>query len=153
MPTPNEGDEVKCLYCGEVHKLAKLEAALGVFVCPTCKVSTQYTDKGWTRAVWTDGRTLEELCNRCGHCCYEKLRCNGRVYIFMRNACPYLGKDLEGKAECSCYESRLKNQSGCISLYEAIKSCILPITCGYRVMFPSDYVPPKRVNSLKDLHI
>ena len=79
----------------------------------------------------------EELCSRCGRCCYKKVRFNGIAY-FTNVPCKYL--DIKTNL-CTIYEKRYKVKDGCIPWRQAIKTRALPADCLYVKDIPG-YVGP-----------
>jgi uncharacterized cysteine cluster protein YcgN (CxxCxxCC family) len=91
----------------------------------------------------------ENLCKRCGLCCREKLKIGKQVYIFLGSLCPYLYYSGE-IAVCKVYEERCELVE-CLNIEQAIERQVLPASCGYKEMFPKDYIPAKVVKGLRDI--
>ncbi len=77
----------------------------------------------------TDKKEIdEELCCRCGRCCYEKIEFNGEVY-YTPTPCEWL--DLRSRL-CTVYPDRQKVRPGCVKLTRrVIAKGILPADCPY----------------------
>jgi len=85
-----------------------------------------------------DQQSWEELCARCGRCCYEKLDFRGKVY-YTQLPCKHL--DLDTRL-CRVYPDRVARQPGCVSLTpELLGKGILPGDCPY-VAGLADYPAP-----------
>lgn len=70
----------------------------------------------------------EDLCRRCGRCCYEKLEFEGEVY-YTDTPCEKL--DL-ATGLCTVYANRIKARPGCTPLTpEIVRKGILPADCPY----------------------
>lgn len=76
-----------------------------------------------------DGKGVdEELCRRCGRCCYEKIEFKGEVY-YTSTPCEWL--DLQSRL-CAVYPNRQKVRPGCVKLTpRVIAKGILPADCPY----------------------
>lgn len=71
-------------------------------------------------------RTLDDICQRCGQCCYHKAQV-GTARVFMpRSRCPHLADD----RVCSRYQTRLQVPT-CLPLAEALVRELMPDTCPY----------------------
>ena len=72
----------------------------------------------------------DEICERCGRCCYEKIDCQGKIY-YTQIPCEHL--DLS-TCQCRVYEKRERHRSGCVALTPALlKQGLLPADCPYVV--------------------
>ena len=70
----------------------------------------------------------EEICERCGRCCYEKIEYRERIF-YTNKPCPYL--DIAGK-RCRIYQQRDRLQPDCVRLTpELIAAGVLPADCPY----------------------
>jgi len=70
----------------------------------------------------------EDLCERCGRCCYEKYDYRGRIF-YTSKACSYLDPET---ALCRNYENRSAVHPDCVQLTpEIISAGILPADCPY----------------------
>jgi hypothetical protein len=70
----------------------------------------------------------EEICDRCGRCCYEKYDYRSKIF-YTKKPCQYL--DLETN-ECKVYSERSHYQPECAQLTpELVKAGILPDDCPY----------------------
>ena len=78
----------------------------------------------------TDRDHWEEICNRCGRCCYEKVDLGGGIIRYTDEPCEHL--DTETNL-CKVYDRRHEAQPDCISLTAALVRCIhwLPEDCAY----------------------
>ncbi|ABA88559.1 hypothetical protein Pcar_1310 [Syntrophotalea carbinolica DSM 2380] len=84
----------------------------------------------------------EQLCRRCGRCCYEKIEFEGEIY-FTDEPCEYL--DLETRL-CRVYSDRCRLRPGCVALTpQLVKSGLLPDDCPY-----VDYVLTEMVKGVLD---
>ena len=80
-----------------------------------------------------DSEEWENICRRCGACCYDKL-VDENDKLIKKTPCRFL--DLETK-QCKVYENRFEAEKDCIKLTpENIKKFDwLPDDCGYVVYF------------------
>ncbi len=70
----------------------------------------------------------EEICDRCGRCCYEKYEYRGKVF-YTDTPCKYL--DVKTKL-CRIYNNRKKIHPECAQLTpELVAAGILPDDCPY----------------------
>jgi uncharacterized cysteine cluster protein YcgN (CxxCxxCC family) len=69
----------------------------------------------------------EQLCNRCGKCCYYKTKV-GKISVFTSNHCEYLD---EKTNLCTVYENRFKVKPDCLPIEKAIEISALPNDCPY----------------------
>jgi len=70
----------------------------------------------------------ENICRRCGRCCYEKIEYLGKIYL-TNTPCEYL--DLATN-ECTVYLQRCQKKQGCVALNEKIIAMgVLPGSCAY----------------------
>ena len=76
----------------------------------------------------------EDICTKCGACCYRRDRVDGNLLIKKNLPCRFLdtSNDL-----CTVYETRLKTCSECskVTIFHALFSRYLPDDCGYVVNF------------------
>jgi uncharacterized cysteine cluster protein YcgN (CxxCxxCC family) len=80
----------------------------------------------------------EDICERCGRCCYEKYDYRGQIF-YTKTPCRFL--DIESKS-CTIYSERSTLQPECMRLTpEVIKAGILPADCPY-VRDLEGYIPP-----------
>ena len=72
----------------------------------------------------------ESLCNRCGLCCYERVRKNGRLVIRFGSPCQFLDTETH---LCTVYECRFQVCPECrkVTIFHALFSRYLPDSCGY----------------------
>lgn len=83
---------------------------------------SQKNNENESSAAW------EEICDRCGRCCYEKYDYRGKIF-YTKKPCQYL--DLETN-ECKVYFERSKYQPECAHLTpELVNAGILPDDCPY----------------------
>ena len=78
----------------------------------------------------------EELCRRCGRCCYEKLIIDNHVFT-TRKPCPHL--DVKTNL-CTVYDRRLEVNPRCLSVAQGIEFGVFPADCPY-VQGLRDYLP------------
>jgi len=77
----------------------------------------------------------ENICERCGRCCYEKFDYRGKIF-YSRKPCPYL--DTESKL-CKIYHQRSKVHPDCVHLTpELVRAGILPDDCPYVKLLATD---------------
>jgi uncharacterized protein len=70
----------------------------------------------------------DEICRRCGRCCYEKLDLEGEIF-YTDEPCEFL--DLKTRM-CTVYPERHKARPGCAPLTpEHLSMGILPADCPY----------------------
>ncbi len=75
-----------------------------------------------------DNAQWENMCQRCGRCCYEKIDHGGKIYV-TDIPCNHL--NLQTK-ECRIYAQRCQRQNGCVALTaEIIALGVLPVDCPY----------------------
>ena len=80
----------------------------------------------------------DNVCARCGRCCYEKVDFEGRIY-YTELPCEFL--DLETNP-CRVYEERDIKRPGCVRLTsDSVKKGFLPADCPY-VSGLDDYPAP-----------
>ena len=80
----------------------------------------------------------EDVCRRCGRCCYEKIEFEGRIY-YTELPCEYL--DI-GTKRCLVYGERDARRPGCVRLTsENVSKGFLPTDCAY-VADIEDYPAP-----------
>ena len=74
--------------------------------------------------------TWEDLCRRCGQCCFEKLIEENGTIFYTATACRFLDPV---SRECKVYHKRTNVDEDCMQLTpEVVKSiCWLPADCGY----------------------
>ena len=73
----------------------------------------------------------DELCNRCGQCCYTRhFSSTGDVLVDRSDPCKYLDEDT---GLCSVYQNRFREYSGCgrVNLFCALFHPLLPHDCAY----------------------
>jgi uncharacterized cysteine cluster protein YcgN (CxxCxxCC family) len=73
----------------------------------------------------------EEICKRCGLCCFEKSVDLRGKFVTTRNPCRHL--DVISR-ECRVYHKRLEVGEGCVKLTPEIVTTVdwLPEGCAYR---------------------
>lgn len=77
----------------------------------------------------------EDICQRCGRCCYEKLEYQGKV-VYTATPCPHL--DIETRL-CRIYSERLSLYPDCTQLTpELVRAGILPADCPYVASYADD---------------
>jgi hypothetical protein len=69
----------------------------------------------------------DEICERCGRCCQEKLQVRGRIYLLPR-WCEYL--DRETKL-CTIYADRADLNPDCLALETGRRLGVFPADCPY----------------------
>ena len=71
----------------------------------------------------------ENVCKRCGTCCYERDYVNGRLVV---RAVPCKFLDTQTKS-CTVYEHRFRICPDCrkMTIFHALFSKYLPASCGY----------------------
>lgn len=78
----------------------------------------------------------EDLCRRCGRCCYEKYVIQDVVFT-SRTPCPHL--DVATNS-CRIYADRLKKNSRCMDIKTGISMGVFPADCPY-VQGVENYIP------------
>lgn len=74
----------------------------------------------------------ENLCRKCGKCCYCSLLYKNRLTIIPELPCKYLVKQTESKAICSIYPVRQKIAPWCNSVNKkTVNSGLFPDDCPY----------------------
>ncbi len=80
----------------------------------------------------------EQLCRRCGCCCYEKLDYRGEIF-YTASPCAHLD---ETTHLCRVYHNRTEEQPDCVALTpEIIALGVLPPHCPYRRFAPETPLP------------
>ena len=76
----------------------------------------------------------EDICNRCGQCCFERDLVGGGVLIDLRRPCTYLDSETN---HCTVYGRRFKVAAYCskVTLFHALFARRMPLDCGYVVRF------------------
>ena len=87
----------------------------------------------------------EDLCRRCGSCCYAKIIVEDEVYC-TRIPCPYLDTDTN---LCTVYQRRFEVNERCLTVEEGIAARVFPADCPY-VQGLEGYRPPKSEDELAD---
>jgi uncharacterized cysteine cluster protein YcgN (CxxCxxCC family) len=79
----------------------------------------------------TEDARWDELCKRCGRCCFEKLEDGRGKIIYTQTACRYL--DVESR-RCKIFERRFEINPSCVKLTPELVPALhwLPSDCGYR---------------------
>jgi len=90
--------------------------------------------KGVARVVAGWPMTVEEICNKCGKCCYEKRQILGVVYISSRR-CEWLTED----NLCGCYEHRHVVRPTCLPALRALQMGALPGGCPFVKKYAINY--------------
>ena len=80
----------------------------------------------------------ENLCRRCGRCCYAKLVFEEEM-VFLPFPCPHLD---EKTRLCKVYERRFEVNPDCLTLDEGIRLGVFPADCPY-VAGLKGYKPPR----------
>jgi uncharacterized protein len=77
-----------------------------------------------------NGQDWEDICKKCGTCCYEKVDLGGGIIRYTDEPCEHL--DTETKL-CKVYGDRHEKVPDCISLTEDIVRVLhwLPPDCAY----------------------
>ena len=70
----------------------------------------------------------EQLCERCGRCCVEKLRLDDGTVVATDIPCQHL--DPETRL-CRIYETRHVKQMRCLSVADGIRAQAFPADCPY----------------------
>jgi uncharacterized cysteine cluster protein YcgN (CxxCxxCC family) len=78
-----------------------------------------------------DISSWEQLCKRCGLCCFEKFEADSGTIFFTATPCRYLDVDTR---ECKIYERRFEINPECVQLTEEMVRTLpwLHDDCGYR---------------------
>ena len=81
----------------------------------------------------------EEICKRCGRCCYEKLDYRGQIF-YTTKPCPHLDTEIK---QCRIYPQRSELHPECARLTpEIAASGFLPEDCPY-VVGSDNYQAPE----------
>ena len=72
----------------------------------------------------------DDICTRCGACCYRREREAGELVVKKDQPCRFLDTDSN---LCTVYTSRFKECAECrqVTLFHALFSRYLPDDCGY----------------------
>lgn len=84
----------------------------------------------------------DDICNKCGKCCYYKIKIND-IFVFSKRHCEFL--DVKTNL-CTIYKDRFKKNPKCLAIEEAIKIKALPDNCPY-VKDLDNYNGPKWIDS------
>ncbi len=80
------------------------------------------------KQVLNNSSEWEEICERCGRCCYEKYDYRGKIF-YSDTPCEYLDTKTN---QCRIYAQRSEINPGCVRLTpELVVSGILPPDCPY----------------------
>jgi len=83
-------------------------------------------------------KAWEDICLRCGRCCYEKLDYEGEIY-YTDVPCEFL--DIDSRL-CTVYPERHRDRPGCTPLTpDVIRRGILPGDCPYVLDIPGYRAP------------
>ena len=105
---------------------------------PVCKKGKHLSEARRKSVSWSAHGEWEDLCRRCGRCCFEKIEFSGRVY-YTRVPCEFL--DLQTR-QCRVYPVRSRRRPGCVPLTpEVTAGGYLPADCPY-VTEVKDYSAP-----------
>ncbi|WP_321391712.1 YkgJ family cysteine cluster protein [uncultured Desulfuromusa sp.] len=75
-----------------------------------------------------NSKEWEDICERCGRCCYEKYEYRGKIF-YSDTPCKYLDTKTH---LCRIYHQRFKLNPECVCLSpELVKTGILPEDCPY----------------------
>ena len=78
--------------------------------------------------VLNDSPGWEEICERCGRCCYEKYQYQGKIF-YSDTPCEHLDTTTK---QCQIYAQRSEINPGCVHLTpELVATGILPADCPY----------------------
>ncbi len=80
-------------------------------------------------------KNWDDLCNRCGRCCYSRsVTARGEVIIHYECPCQYLDTE---KKTCRVFDRRFKTYSSCqkVNLFRALFHRSLPTECAYAKTF------------------
>ncbi len=72
----------------------------------------------------------EQICQKCGKCCFDKVVKNGIAVINYDSPCQFL-KFIGRKAQCSVYTDRFNKCEKCLTVPEVIQKKGLPSSCPY----------------------
>ena len=78
-----------------------------------------------------NGKSWEEICERCGLCCFEKIEVDSGAILFTQTPCRYL--DITTR-QCKIYDRRFEINPECVKLTAELVREIrwLHDDCGYR---------------------
>ncbi|SEA14553.1 hypothetical protein SAMN05660420_01374 [Desulfuromusa kysingii] len=78
--------------------------------------------------MMANSKQWENICERCGRCCFEKYEYRGKIF-YSDTPCEYL--DLETKL-CRIYPQRFELNPECVRLSpDLVQSGVLPDDCPY----------------------
>lgn len=83
----------------------------------------------------------EDLCTRCGKCCFFKKELDGGRKMFTSEPCQYLEFLDDGTTKCKVYENRHMVADWCLPLDQAIVQGCLPADCPYVQNIPNYRAP------------
>jgi len=93
-----------------------------------------------------DDPAKEDLCRRCGRCCYAKLLYDDEL-VYLPFPCPHLD---EKTRLCTVYERRFEVNPDCLTLEEGIRLGVFPADCPY-VAGLENYKPPREAWTKEDI--
>ena len=72
----------------------------------------------------------DDICTRCGLCCFQRDRVEGELVIHEHAPCRFLDTE---KRLCTVYDTRLSTCKECrkLTVFHALFSRYLPDSCGY----------------------
>ncbi|MHC4713761.1 MAG: CxxCxxCC domain-containing protein [Planctomycetota bacterium] len=88
----------------------------------------------------------DQLCRRCGRCCYAKIDFEDEVY-YTDIPCPYLDTQTN---LCTVYEKRFDMNPRCLTAEEGIILGVFPADCPY-VRDIEGYRPPHTKDELAEI--
>lgn len=83
------------------------------------------------KEYWKWRNNWDDLCNRCGQCCYVRsLSETGEVEIDHSKPCQFLDEDTK---LCSVYENRFEACSDCrkVNIFYVLFHPLMPLNCAY----------------------
>lgn len=89
-----------------------------------------------------EDESWDNLCRRCGMCCFEKIEDERGNIFYTQTPCRYL--DVVSR-HCKIFERRFEICSSCIKLTPELVQTLrwLPPDCGYRVLRPGSEEEPE----------
>ena len=95
---------------------------------------------GQSSQTESNGNAHEQLCNKCGKCCYKKIIV-GRTVFITPFPCEFLDTHSN---QCTIYERRHELNPYCLSIEEGLKVSAFPADCPYvEAQAPPSYKPAK----------
>ena len=97
-------------------------------------------------------RKWEDICNKCGLCCHQKVVAEDFLLLDLAETCEFLDKETN---LCTIYKDRVKKCKDCkkVTPFMAAFSPVLPATCAYVKLFQKYHLRFCKMESVFSEHI